>query len=161
MSEFAIFEVVTLKGVLYLRKEFVKQNYIKFPTGKMYECFTNEECEFYYNYVAFKNKNKYLEYGGLEIEDNDVITTEPMSIRTLSLEEFKNILLASKLDGRDLKQGAQDIINDGVSKEEADSQIRTQMDYINEEIELKKQTRELDTFNKVFGDLFEDNIPTR
>ena len=53
MDSFNLVEITTAYGKLYLKEMCDKINNIKIPNGKMYECFTGEECEVYFNYIKF------------------------------------------------------------------------------------------------------------
>ena len=161
MNNFEIFEVETIHGMVYLRQEFVKQNTIKYPTEKLYDCFTNEECVFDYQYIAYVNKNKYLKYANIVVEEDETIAIEPINIKTISIEEFKNILISKREKGVDLYQETLNIIESGITRKEALNDIKQQTKIVNERKEKIEKEKSLNTFLKVFGDLFEDKIPTK
>ncbi len=58
-----VYDVITEQGEIFIRES----------DGKFYECLTNKECNYYYNYVEFKSENKYLRCGNAySLDDGDV-----------------------------------------------------------------------------------------
>lgn len=161
MKNFEIYEIKTKQGIIYTKQYLEEKNGISFPSKIMHECFTDEECEFEFNYIKFNKSNKYLEYADLIVEDDGEMMVEPFDLRTITLEEFRCVLIANKFKGINLQEEAIKNIQNGISKTEATSQLKAKTKKLNEKQKIIKEEKALDTFYKVFGDLFEDNIPTR
>ena len=161
MKEFKLVEVNTPQGKLYLREEYVKEDYINIPTGKYYELFTEEECEKYFNFIKFNKINKFFRYGDLIIDENQSIIPDDSTIKEIEIYDIKKILENKTRNGIDPSKEAQEIIKLGITKEEAEKMLKIEYEKLQKKQEKIVIENSLETFYKVFGDLFEDNIPTR
>ena len=158
--KFNLLEITTTAGVLYFKQNVEEKNGVYLPLNQLNECFTGEECEFYLNYLYFKRLDKCVEYGDLITED-EVFSTKKISIRPLTIQQYSKILLNKRLKSVNFYEEVQNIINKGISKEEANKILQAKTASKIKNKEEKKYDDSLDTFYKVFGDLFQDDIPTR
>ena len=172
---------MTEKGPIYIVKEFEKVNGELFPK-RMFEFYSHQPVEEYYNYLMFNQGNKYLRYGNFEIDNGDFITTNSQ-IAEINLFQLRCITDGYLREGVNPAEQTNKIIESGISKEEVDAILSKTYNTITEmnkaKIELEQNIAEarkiikkyrkrknitipdedekrLNTFVSVFGDLFEE-----
>jgi hypothetical protein len=164
-------------GPIYVVKEFEEING-QLLEKRMFEYYTEMECDVYYNYLMFCGGKKYLRYGDFEIQDGDFITTNT-SIVELSEEQMMYITCNYLNVGISPTCETVGMILQGLSREEVDSILgriyRKYTEDDTEQIDSKmiikkirknnnkkeikyndKEEKKLNTFVSVFGDLFEE-----
>ena len=164
-------------GPIYVVKEFEEING-QLLEKRMFEYYTEMECDVYYNYLMFCGGKKYLRYGDFEIQDGDFITT---NARIVELSEEQMVYITCNYLNVGISPTYETfwMILHGLSREEVDSilgriyrqytegdteQIDSEM--IIKKIRKKENKKEKkynekeekvpSTFVNVFGDLFEE-----
>lgn len=172
---------ITEKGPIYIVKEFEKVNGESF-LKRMFEFYSHEPVEVYYNYLMFNKGSKYLRFGDFEIDNGDFITTNSQIVE-LSLFQLRCITEGYLREGVNPAEETKKIIESGISREEVDAILSktyntiTEMNKTKFELEqniaearkiIKKyrkrekitipdeDEKKLNTFVSVFGDLFEE-----
>ena len=169
--------IVTEKGPIYVVKEFEKINGQLFQK-RMFEFFTQKPCEEYLNYIMFNNGEKYLRYGDLAV-DNEDLSTINTQITEISLFQLRCIITSYLQEGINPAEQTKAYIESGLSREQVDNILRKTYESLHKNNEIKqtkerkltrkrkddevdtskyneKDERRLKTFINVFGDLFED-----
>ena len=156
-----LFEYKTEYGYIYTKREYEVNNNEEKPIGAMYECFSNNLCEEYYNFLSFNNGKNNVKFANITNEDG-VIEINPYSKREISFYEFRYIVDEKYRNNINALEEVNLIVNKGIKKEIIDKELR-KIFTKNEEIEKTTNNipDDLETFYKVFGDLFEDKNPTR
>ncbi len=113
---------ITEKGPIYVVKEFEKVNGELFPK-RMFEFYSHQPVEEYYNYLMFNKENKYLRFGDFEIDNGDFITTNSQMVE-ISLFQLRNITDGYLRKGVNPAEQTKKIIESGISREEADEALR-------------------------------------
>ena len=152
-----VYEVQTSAGILFIESQGEDVNIDNCFDGIFKELFTQKECELYMDYIHVLEDDKYLKIGDAFKDENDVIEINMYSVNEVNKSLLEVITLYRNLESN--KNKVQYVINNGITKEEADKELRELFDE-KETKEINEEPKgDLDTFYKVFGDLFEENKP--
>lgn len=134
------YQINTEQGTIFTYRWYKKENNDYVPDSPMYEVFTGLICEYYYEYIQFIDKNKYLKFGSFSRKKDLAIIDSDNVIEFNSLEFSKRLQILLSLN-IDMKASVLNIIDKGISLKDI------------EYIRLKDY---FEKFNKIFGDLFEE-----
>ena len=116
------FVYLTDNGPIYIVEEFSIEDGITFPR-RMYEYYTKIECFQYFNYLGFEGGKKYLKYGDLSMQGEDLIVTNKKIVEL----DYNQLMCATYnylSEGKNpLIEALRTIVN-GLTKGEADEALR-------------------------------------
>lgn len=169
MKKINYIRLETKEGIIYLKEEYEEQNEFKI-NSKLCELDTNEPVELIQDYIKFTNLGKCIRCSEIIVNNDESIEFIPYEYSIISKKEVFNRTIKALEEGISLIDETYKTISKGITEEESKKRVsqivESKLEKVRKSNELAEKQKRLKeeqlnnkwetTFNKVFGDLFED-----